>query len=126
MTDTGAYGEIFVGDQKVAGFKNWTRDQHWESSQPSQVGGSPVSVPGMHWTTLSVTQLTCFDNSESFYRALDDSRSTEQRFSVTLYDHLADQLVVQYAVAQFLVPPSQHSPKQIWDATIQVLQPFAA
>ena len=72
MTDTGVYGEIFVGDQKVAGFKNWTRDQHWESSQSLPIGGSPISVPGPQEITIFVKKLTCFENSDSFCQALND------------------------------------------------------
>ena len=103
LSDAGVYGEIFVGDQKVASFQNWTRDQHLESSQPSQLGGSPVFVPGMHWTRLFVTQLTCFDNNESFCRGLDDpSRSINLRFAVKLYDNKAGNQVAQYALAQFM------------------------
>ncbi len=105
--DSGTYGEIFVGNSKVARFQNWMRSTHLGSSQSSQIGRPPVSVSGMHWTTVSVRQLTCWENSEFFCQALDDpSGFIHLRFSVTLYDSGAGgHLLAPYAVAQFPVPP---------------------
>ncbi len=95
---SGNYGEAFLNQTKMFGFKNWTANYSVNLSPEGQVGtGTPIYVPGLISVTLTISKLMMFDQSLSSlgFEPADGLNNIAKipPFVANLYDSLAGTLI---------------------------------